>query len=281
MLKPEFTVHTVTSGPETFLTNAFLVETTKSLIAVDTMMTVSDARLLRRRADALGKPLKAVLITHGHPDHYNGTGELLRNLGTIPVIATVNVECSMRRTDDAKEIRWRPVFGEEWPKERIFPDRLVSDGERIVFDGVPFHVRELGPGESLCDLFWMVGTSSRAVFAGDVVFGGVHSFMNEGHTGDWLGSLDILEKELSASDILYSGHGSPGRPGDLIAAQRRYLLHYRKTIRILAGERTRLSAGEKVELVRAMKEILPTEALEGFITAGADAVAAELLAGGA
>ena len=35
----------------------------------------------------------------------------------------------------------------------------------------------------------------------------------------------------------------------------------------------------KEDLVRAMKEILPTDALEGFIAAGADAVASELSAG--
>ena len=279
MSAPEFVVHTITSGQETFLTNAFLVETAESLIAVDTMMTVSDARILRRRVDAIGKPLRAVLVTHGHPDHYNGTGELLEGLEEIPVIATKNVEMTMRRTDDAKEVRWRPVFGEEWPRERIFPDRLVSDGETLTVDGVPFAVRELGPGESFCDLYWAVGTGYRAIFVGDVVFGGVHSFMNDGHTSDWLGSLDVLEAELSARDILYPGHGDPGPPTGMISAQRRYLLRYRKTVRELSTGRPFLLPGDKEELVRAMKEILPTDALEGFIAAGADAVASELSAG--
>ena len=276
MSTPEFMVHTVASGPETFLTNAFLVETAESLVAVDTMMTVSDARTLRRHVDAIGKPLKAVLVTHGHPDHYNGTGELLEGLGKIPVIATVGVARTMRRTDDAKELRWRPVFGEEWPRERTFPDRFVSDGETLAFDGVPFAVRELGPGESLCDLVWAVGTGSRAIFAGDMVFGGVHSFMNDGHTTDWLASLDLLEGELSSADILYAGHGDCGRPAGMISAQRRYLLHYRETVRELAGGRSFLSKGGKEDLFRAMKEILPTDALEGFVAAGADAVASEL-----
>ena len=92
MSTPEFMVHTVASGPETFLTNAFLVETAESLVAVDTMMTVSDARALRRHVDAIGKPLRAVLVTHGHPDHYNGTGDLLEGFGKIPVIATAGVD---------------------------------------------------------------------------------------------------------------------------------------------------------------------------------------------
>lgn len=186
----------------------------------------------------------------------------------------------MRRTDDAKEVRWRPVFGQEWPRERIFPDRIVADGETLTFDELPFSVRELGPGESLCDLYWAVGTGSRAIFAGDVVFGGVHSFMNDGHTLDWLASLDILEAELSGEDILYAGHGDPGRPSFMISAQRRYLLHYRKTVRALSGGRPFLSTVAKDDLVRSMKEILPTEELESFIAAGADAVASELSAEG-
>ena len=276
MSMPEFAVHTITSGPKTFLTNAFLVETAESLVAVDTMMTVTDGRNLRRRADAIGKPLSAVLITHGHPDHTNGTGELLKGLGEIPVIATANVELAMRRTDDAKEIRWRPVFGEDWPNVRIFPNRLVSDGETVIFDGVPFVVREMGPGESLWDLYWTVGIASRSVFAGDMVFGGVHSFMNDGHTSEWLASLDTLDEELSGADILYTGHGHSGRPLEMISAQRRYLLHYRETVRRLAGGRAFLSSDEKEVLVQAMKEILPTDALEGFIAPGADAVAFEL-----
>ena len=48
-------------------------------------------------------------------------------------------------------------------------------------------------------------TGSRAVFAGDVVFGGVHSFMNDGHTSEWLASLEALKEALSGLDILYTG----------------------------------------------------------------------------
>ena len=50
------------------------VETHHGIIAVDATLTVSDARALREQAEPLGKPLLAVLLTHGHPDHYNGVG---------------------------------------------------------------------------------------------------------------------------------------------------------------------------------------------------------------
>lgn len=110
-------------------------------------------------------------------------------------------------------------------------------------------------------------TGSRAVFTGDVVFGGVHSFIKDGQTSEWLASLEALEEELSGSDILYT-EGHSGRPVEIISAQRRYLLHYRETVRRLAGGRAFLSSDEKEDLVQAMKEILATDALGGALPPG-------------
>ena len=49
--------------------------------------TVPGGRALRERADALGKPLLGVVVTHAHPDHYGGLVELRRGLD-VPVFAT-------------------------------------------------------------------------------------------------------------------------------------------------------------------------------------------------
>jgi glyoxylase-like metal-dependent hydrolase (beta-lactamase superfamily II) len=56
--------------------NADLVETPRGVV-LDSTLTISDARALRERAAELGKPLRAVLITHAHPDHYGGTVEVV------------------------------------------------------------------------------------------------------------------------------------------------------------------------------------------------------------
>ncbi|WP_176097625.1 MBL fold metallo-hydrolase [Burkholderia cepacia] len=273
---PEINVVTCTSGARTFLTNAFLVELPNGVVAIDAMMTVSDARELRHRLDALRKPLLAVLITHGHPDHYNGIGELIRDLDDVPVITTRGVDEAMRRVDDAKAVQWQSVFGDDWPARRTFPNRLVHDGDVLHFDGVPFEAREFGPGESNWDLVWAVGNHQRVAFVGDMVFNGVHSFMNDGHTADWLRSLDALERRSGDIALFYTGHGQAGKPLDMIAAQRAYIGCYREAVARLANGNRSLDDAGKAELEAIMKRFLPTADLDVFIKAGANAVAAEL-----
>src|SRR5688572_26932253 len=107
-------VHTHAASPQGILVNAYLVETEHGVVAIDSMLTVTDARALRARLEALGKPLLAVLLTHGHPDHYNGVTELAAGK-PVPVLATRTADEVIRRYDADKEALWKPVFNEEWP----------------------------------------------------------------------------------------------------------------------------------------------------------------------
>lgn len=222
---------------------------------------------------ALGKPLLAVLLTHGHPDHYNGVALLIEGQ-QVPVVATAAVDRVIRENDAAKEQQWKPMFGGEWPARRAFPSRIVADGETVTFGGVSFTVHALGPGESHADSYWVVEGGAKLAFIGDVVLNGVHAYVTDGHTTAWLANLARLEKEL-AGYTLYPGHGASGST-ELLAEQRRYLEAYRAAVRRLAGGRPALTNEAKAALLAEMKRILPTDRLEFLVGLGADAVAAEL-----
>lgn len=140
-------VHRYASGAPGIFANAYLVETAHGVVAIDATLTESDSKALRARLDSLNKPLRAVLLTHGHPDHYNGVTNLLQG-APVPVVATAGVDKVIRESDAAKELQWKPTFGAEWPARRSFPSRIVRDGESLAFDGVSFTVHDLGPGES-------------------------------------------------------------------------------------------------------------------------------------
>lgn len=138
------------SPAEGIFANAYLVETAEGVVLVDATLRVSDATALRARIAALGKPLLGVLLTHGHPDHYNGVA-IVAGGRAVPVVATREVDKVIRADDAAKEQQWRPMFGDEWPTHRVFPDRIVGDGEVVRLGGLDFRVHAVGPAESHFD----------------------------------------------------------------------------------------------------------------------------------
>ena len=64
----------------------------------------------------------------------------------VPIFATAGVDDVIRRDDPVKEQILRPMFGDEWPRERAFPNRVVADGERLSLGGIELTVPDLGPG---------------------------------------------------------------------------------------------------------------------------------------
>ena len=79
-------VHRFLVEHEGAFVNAYLVETAAGVVAVDSLLTVSESRAMRQALERLGKPLEAVLLTHSHPDHYAGLAQLVAG-DDVPIIA--------------------------------------------------------------------------------------------------------------------------------------------------------------------------------------------------
>lgn len=270
-------IHTVTSSPAGILANAYLIETEHAVIAVDSALTQSDAHALRTRLGALQKPLQAVVLTHGHPDHYNGVTQLIADHGDVPVYASTAVAQVIRSSDAEKEAQWKPMFGAEWPERRTFPNRTLGDGARVEVDGLVFTLHEIGPGESHADSYWLLDGARPNVFVGDVVLHGHHAYVSDGHTTAWLENLASLREHLAPTATLYPGHGEPGGLA-LLDWQQEYLTTYRGEVEKLGQGADHLDEAEEQELTRRMKARYPEAGLEFLIALGADAVAAELAA---
>jgi glyoxylase-like metal-dependent hydrolase (beta-lactamase superfamily II) len=251
--------------------NAYLVETSGGIVAVDCTLTVSDARALRQRADDLGKPLRAVLITHAHPDHYGGAVELVGS-DAIPVIAAKGVDAVIRRDDEIKEGIIRPMFGDEWPRERRFPDQTVSDGESISFDGVHFTLMDLGPGESPHDSVWVVGDERQVAFAGDTAYQQMHCYLADGYWESWLANIKRLRAELAPAADLYFGHGVP-TPTSPFDWQEGYIDAFIEAIQDADWSD---QDAAKAQVVGRMTEYLPDGELQFLMELSVEPVAAKL-----
>ena len=79
------TIHRFPVEHEGAFVNAWLVETASGVVAVDGLVQISAAKEMRAGLDLLEKPLLAAVVTHSHPDHYAGLGEIV---GGADVLST-------------------------------------------------------------------------------------------------------------------------------------------------------------------------------------------------
>lgn len=273
-------VYTYTAGEPGLFVNAHLVEAPEGVVAIDAGLLVSDARALRARLDALAKPLLAVFVTHGHPDHFNGVAELVPGAGEVPVFATAEGARIIRDVADAKREQWGPMYGDEWPVETAYPDVIVGDGETVEVGGLRVRAHELGPCESPSEAVYLVSGQEDAApvaFTGDLFYDGFHAYNADGLTGPWLEVLDLAPAVLAGAVGLHPGHGRPCGL-DALDRQREYLLMLRESVRNLAGGRDALPAAARAELIRRMARFAPSAGLTWLVGLSADAVARELAA---
>jgi glyoxylase-like metal-dependent hydrolase (beta-lactamase superfamily II) len=251
--------------------NAYLVETPGGVVVIDSTLTVSDSRGLRQRADDLGKPLRAVLITHAHPDHYGGAVDLVGD-DEVPIVAAEGVNTVIRRDDELKEGVLRPMFGDDWPRERRFPNQTLSDGESVHFDGIPFTLMDLGPGESPHDSVWLVGEERLLAFAGDTAYLQMHSYLADGYWESWLANINRLRGELAPDAEVHFGHGDPA-PTSPYNWQEGYINSFIEAIRAADWSDPETA---KSAVVRRMTEYLPSSDLQFLMELSVEPVAAKL-----
>jgi glyoxylase-like metal-dependent hydrolase (beta-lactamase superfamily II) len=264
-------VHRYAAGPAGAFVNAYLVEGENGVVAVDGTLTVSDGRALRARLEATGKPLLAVLVTHAHPDHYGGIGELVA-ADAVPIVASAGTDGVIRRDDDEKERILRPMFGAEWPAERTFPNQTAADGETLSFDGLTFTLLDIGPGESPHDGAWLLGGDQRTVFAGDQAYNHMHGYLADGFYERWLANIERLRGELPGDATLHFGHGEPASP-ELLDWQAAYI---RAVVDAVAGADWSEPERAKAEAVAAVKRFLPGSELDFLMELSVEPLARQL-----
>jgi glyoxylase-like metal-dependent hydrolase (beta-lactamase superfamily II) len=251
--------------------SAYLVETASGVVAVDSLLTVSESRALRAGVEELGKPLRAVLLTHAHPDHYGGLTELVAGLD-VPIIAPQGVIDVIARDDPVKEEILRPMFGDDWAVTRTFPNTAIADGESVTLDNATFTVIDLGPSESPHDSPWILGEGEHVVFLGDQIYDHKHCYLADGFHEQWLENIEMLRQRFPEDALFHIGHGGPVTP----AAwdwQRAYIETFLGAVDA-ADWATPDQA--RASVVAEMKRFLPSEELQFLMELSIEPVAVQL-----
>ena len=275
----DVTIHTHACGEGGIFVNAYLIETPNAVVAVDSTLSESESKAFRKEVDALGKPLRAILVTHPHPDHVAGITNLVGK-DAPQIVATQPVLDLMRKLEEPKRKQWTPVFGAEWVQRWTYPNTVAASGDRLTFDGVTYSVLDIGPGgDSDANSIWFIEAPKRTAFLSDLVFNGVHSYAADGHVLAWLANLSFVERLCAGMDTVFPGHGAAAAPGELFPRQIAYLTTVAGHVKELAGGRTELTGPAKEELERRMTGYLPNAGLSFLIAMNADPIAREINGG--
>lgn len=213
------------------LSNAYLVTTREGDLLVNTGFNTGAERTKRLFAPHRTGPLRKIIVTQSHGDHYGGV-PALREPGTEIITERRFVETRRYYQELAPYFgpRTYKLWGSTVKKDRDFkpPDEIVPDitvDRRLEFElgGRRFVLLSTPGGETIDSLtVWM--PEERVAFTGNL-FGPVFMSMPFLCTlrGDkprsvlrYLASLDIVRK--LGADLLVTGHGDPIRGADQIRA---------------------------------------------------------------
>jgi glyoxylase-like metal-dependent hydrolase (beta-lactamase superfamily II) len=269
-------IHAYTSAEPMLQVNAFIVETAKELVIVDTTLTMSDSIALKQKADDLGKPVAGIILTHGHPDHIAGTYNLAPK-GDLPIYALPSVKKLMEETEEAKHRQWSGLFGSEWIPKWVYPNQMVHDGETISIAGIHFTVLDIGSGgDCEANSLWLMEEENKAAFIGDFIYNNNHTYMNDGSVLRWLANLEKYAPVLKAFNTYYVGHGAPCDYSAITKQQEYFLTYCSQVLQATNGTGIFTDETRKV-FEQLMFSAYPGYGCQFMVALSADRVGKELL----
>lgn len=263
--RPALQLDVYTAPPEGMSVSSTLISGPTEAILVDAQFRNSDAEKVAEKIAASGKKLKAIFLTHAHPDHYFGTAVLRRRFPGVPVYMTSAALKEFKQTVAAKIKQWGLVYKDEIPTEVPAPERLPR--RKLKVDGQVVQVIADLQGDSkgpTNSYVWVPSASSEV--AGDIVFQRTHVWLAESSPKTrkaWLAALRKLAARHPKTVV--AGHKrtaeSPDSPG-AIAFTRDY---------IRAFEAAKSSSHSAEELISKMKQSYSDAGLDAILTFAANA----------
>jgi glyoxylase-like metal-dependent hydrolase (beta-lactamase superfamily II) len=252
-------------GPGTV--NTWWIETPTSVIVIDVQRDLGHAREALAAVQRTGKPVSAILVTHGHPDHYAGIGVFRAAYPGLQVYASQTVRDTIANDHYGFNALLQQAAPDNFPNPVAVPDRIIAPNETLTIDGVRIVTREYGPSDANSMTVYYLPTT-RDLFSGDIILSGMHAFFYEGASAEWLASLDRLAFQFPGATRLHPGHGEPGAPAQLIGEQRATIVAAREIAGeaiLRLGNTPAAQAATNAELVRRFPALQNPVGLPNFL----------------
>lgn len=200
------------SGPvslqnQGFNSNAGFVVTDEGVVVFDTLGTPAlGAALLAQIRRITDKPVRHVVISHYHADHYYGL-QAFKAAGA-EIIAHRRARDYLASEAPAARLAERRQSLAPWvtaDARIVAPDRYVDGDASLRLGGVDFRLYPVGPAHTAEDLMMLV-EQDDVLFVGDLVFAGRLPFVGDADARGWL----VVLEQLGARNprVVVGGHGA-------------------------------------------------------------------------
>jgi glyoxylase-like metal-dependent hydrolase (beta-lactamase superfamily II) len=221
---------------EGFNSNAAFVVTAEGVVAIDALGTpqLGDA-LVRAIRATTPKPIRRVIVTHYHADHFYGLKAFKDAGAEVWAHRTGREYFESGEAERRLAQRSRDLF--PWVDEKttlVQADRWLDSDERFELGGKAFEVHHMGPAHAPDDVI-VVLPGEGVIFSGDILFAGRIPFVGEADSRRWLERIDQL---LALKPrVMVTGHGQVSRdPRKDLALTRDYLVYLREVMGKAAEE---------------------------------------------
>jgi glyoxylase-like metal-dependent hydrolase (beta-lactamase superfamily II) len=215
---------------EGFNSNAGFVVTPEGVVVIDALGTPAlGEALLAAIRQITPLPVKRLILTHYHADHYYGAAAFKRAGAEVWAHRSALPYLESGEPERRREQRARDLF--PWVDERmpiVRADRWLEDVTRFRLGGTAFEVIHVGPAHSTEDL--MVSLPGEGVvFSGDLLFAGRIPFVGDADSRQWLARIESLI--AMKPRIVVTGHGPMSTdPARDLALTRDYLIYLREAM---------------------------------------------------
>lgn len=210
-----------------FNSNAGFVVTRDGVVVIDALGTPAlGAELIKAIRSVTSKPIRRVILTHYHADHFYGL-QALKQAGAevwahhagreyvTGLAALSRLEQRRRDLSPWVDARTRLVEADRW----------LQGDTAFALGGLHFEVIHLGPAHSPEDVIVTV-REDGVIFSGDLIFTGRVPFVGEADTKRWLATIDRLMQMQPR--LMVTGHGPVSHdPAQDLALTRDYLIYLR------------------------------------------------------
>jgi glyoxylase-like metal-dependent hydrolase (beta-lactamase superfamily II) len=208
-----------------------LISGERDAVLVDTPITVEQARALVNWVVARGKNLTTIYATHGHGDHFFGTGAVLERFPGAHFVARPEVIEVMRQqaSPESLETFWNPRFPGQIASQLAIAEELT--GNVIDLEGHDLVSVPLGFTDTASSTCLHV-PSIGLIVAGDAAYNGDHLHLSESpdqqKRQEWIAALDKMESLKPRAVI--AGHKRVGNDDSprIIGETRKYIRDFER-----------------------------------------------------